>query len=627
MSVSVSTVRGTQPGKLVDAAEDMGRKHSELQSVITGERETLANLQNQWSGQAASAAIDRALKDIAKQERLATRFGQLQSALQNAGQQLGALRTAILELASVLEKTGFAVADDGTVTPHQWLIGRFLDGLADKFTTAMKKMLDLFDALDRNTAAAIDQADGLNIANPPANVDGQEIQIPSLDTAPEDVEQWWNSLTEDQQRQLIAQHPPILGNLGGIPAEVRDQVNVQVMDDDLDRVENVADQNHVSVDDVMNNPGKYGLSANDVTRYQNARRTQEGLRHDLGRDSDPRRYSEIVADPKLKGVLRPTMLWAYEPTAFGGKGKAAICIGNPDTAPNTAVIVPGTSASMRDGWLADGHNDAINLYEQSKLADPDNPTAVMAWMGYDTPESFTDPNIANPGLARTGGDALAWDVNSLGVTHDAGAPTNLTVIGHSYGSTTVADAFANSGMQANNAVLLGCPGTDLAQSAADFHLNGGQVYVGDASTDPVGWLGAAGPSLPNGLNDALGNMMGSSAGLGGDPAHQDFGSVRFQAEVPGDGMIEPGDHSYYYTVGSEALRSMTDIVSGHPDRLASDGLLAGARTDMSVSTPTGINIPGVGTVPLPHVEVDTPLVNDPESDRPRESVTKDHEYK
>ncbi len=51
-------------------------------------------------------------------------------------------------------------------------------------------------------------------------------------------------------------------------------------------------------------------------------------------------------------------------------------------------------------------------------------------------------------------------------------------------------------MQANDAVLLGCPGTDAARSAADFHLNGGQVYVGDASTDPVGMLGEAGPDFP-----------------------------------------------------------------------------------------------------------------------------------
>jgi hypothetical protein len=118
-------------------------------------------------------------------------------------------------------------------------------------------------------------------------------------------------------------------------------------------------------------------------------------------------------------------------------------------------------------------------------------------------------------------------------------------------------------MQANDAILLGCPGTDLARSAADFHLNGGHVFVGDASTDPVGWIGEAGPGLPNAINHSLGDLVDSSAGLGSDPAHEGFGAVRFRAEVPGSNMISTDDHSHYYKRGSESLFSMTEIVSGH----------------------------------------------------------------
>ena len=59
------------------------------------------------------------------------------------------------------------------------------------------------------------------------------------------------------------------------------------------------------------------------------------------------------------------------------------------------------------------------------------------------------------------------------MTHGPGA-THVTVIGHSYGSTTVADAAAGSGMRANDVVLVGCPGTDLAQSADD-HV---KIFVG-----------------------------------------------------------------------------------------------------------------------------------------------------
>lgn len=623
MSVSISTVRESQPDRLVDAADVMRGKHSELQAVITGGREMLSLLQDRWSGDAATAALDRGLDDIAKQERIARRLLNLESALRNGGLQMGALRDALLDLVATTERFGFAVADDGTVTPEQWLVGDLLKGIAEKLSTFLKEMLRLFTDLDENTAAAIDQAAGVDIPNPPVEVGGQLLQIPSPDTDPADVKAWWDSLSEQQQQELITEHPPILGNLNGIPAEARDPINVAVMDDDLDRVESAARSNNVSADEVAANPGRYGLSENDITRYQNAKKTQEGLIHQMtgsnelkGPDGQPRRYSDVTAEERMRENWRPTMLWAYDPQAFDGKGRAAVAIGNPDKAVNTAVIVPGTSASVRDGWLSDGHNDAINLYDESLAAAPREPTAVISWMGYDTPESFTDPNIANTGLARAGGDALAWDINSLNVTHESGVPQHVTVAGHSYGSTTVADAFANSGLQANDAILLGSPGTDVAQNAGDFNVDGGQVYIGDASTDPVGWLGQMGNTLPDELNDSLGNMIGPSAGLGADPAFEDFGATRFRAEVPGADMIDPSDHSYYYTSGSESLRSMTQIVVGNGDGLGDLGLLAEHRTELTVSTPQNVDMPIIGEVPLPHLSVETPMIYDPEWDRP-----------
>ncbi|MGV7360577.1 alpha/beta hydrolase, partial [Mycobacterium kansasii] len=217
--------------------------------------------------------------------------------------------------------------------------------------------------------------------------------------------------SDEQRRLLVDQHPQELGNLNGIPAEVRGQVNLAVMNDDLRRVEDAAGQhglspkalrdnalNNVS-NDVFSNPGKYGLTAADITRYQNAVKTNQGLNHDRGDPAKP----------------RPVMLWAYDPLAYNGKGRAAIAIGNPDKTPNIAVIVPGTNSSVKGGWLYDGHNDAINLFEQSTKADPTHPTSVIAWMGYDAPEfefqnpeaAVTDPTklqqVGTPWMARQGG--------------------------------------------------------------------------------------------------------------------------------------------------------------------------------------------------------------------------------
>ncbi|MEE2851286.1 MAG: alpha/beta hydrolase [Actinomycetota bacterium] len=471
----------------------------------------------------------------------------------------------------------------------------------------------------------------------PADIQGvDELSIPSAGSSSEEGRRWWESLSANQKRLLIDQHPRELGNMNGIPADVRDAVNQAAMKDDLRKVEDAAHQRGLvpsalredalnnRKSDVFTDPGDYGLCATDISRYQNAVKTNDFLERD--------KRSDLPEG-------HPVMLWAYDPLAFNGKGRAAVAIGNPDKSRNTAVIVPGTNSSVRGGWMSDGTDDAINLYVQSMKADPSHSTAVLAWMGYDAPEfgqphwqqAITDPaeleQVGTPWRARQAGALLAADVNGLAATHESSFPSHVTVLGHSYGATTVADAFANSGMRANDAVLTGCPGTDLAHRAADFLLNGGRLYVGAASTDAISWIGETGGGLPNGLNETLGGPVGPLAGLGSDPAHAGFGAVRFRAEVAGSHSVMPWftDHSRYYDVGSESLHNITEIVVGHGDRLAGEGMLAPDRAAARIALPFQLHTP-LGTVSLPHVEIQVPVTVDPEWDRPARSVTNDHGF-
>jgi hypothetical protein len=185
-------------------------------------------------------------------------------------------------------------------------------------------------------------------------------------------------------------------------------------------------------------------------------------------------------------------------------------------------------------------------------------------------------------------------------------------------------------MRANDAVLIGCPGTDLAKSAADFHLDGGQLYVGAASSDPVSWVGNPGDIPADFLNRQLGFIAGPDAGLGADPAGDEFGSVRFRAEVAGNDGLDFHDHSHYYDRGSESLRAMTNIASGNADRLDDDGLLAESRRQPHINTPDHIDLPFGFELPIPHIDADipgSPAFIDPEFERPGSSVTTDHDYK
>jgi pimeloyl-ACP methyl ester carboxylesterase len=382
---------------------------------------------------------------------------------------------------------------------------------------------------------------------------GELVQIPPPEASAEDVNRWWKSLSPEQKDRLIAQHPADLGNLNGIPVDVRSPINEAVMNDDLRRVEDTAKQNGAAVNDVLRDPRKYGLSATAITRYINACRTRDGLIASAG-SKDP------WAPPQV-------FLLRYQPEAFSGEGAAAIAMGNPDTAVNTAVLVKGLGSAVGVGMLS--NPDGVRLYQEVARAGSGKRTAVVMWVGYDAPNTVFDPGLYEPNMARTGGQLLAADVNALAVTHQ-GAPTHMTVVGHSYGSTVVSDAAAMYGMRTNDVVLVGSPGTDRAHSAADFRLSpGGHLYVGAASGDAVTWSPghARGPGL-------IGPSLG---GLGDDPAVDGFGSTRFKAEVPGYTANPIYDHSHYFDEGSESLFSISDVVSGHGAALEHDGMTAHHR--------------------------------------------------
>jgi hypothetical protein len=388
------------------------------------------------------------------------------------------------------------------------------------------------------------------------------------------VNKWWNSLTPEEQKALLDEDPERIGNLNGIPVEVRDDANRRVMNADIDRVEGIAKAKGVSVDAIKEDPKKFGLTADDMTRYHNAINVRAGLERYKRLDkASPLNKSDPGQHPPAP---YPTYLYVYEPLAFGGKGRAAISIGDPDTAANTAVVVPGASQSVRasdasdKGWFSAQGEQAQNLYVESNRADPDNPTAVVAWMGYDSP---IDGGLAvldgDPIDMRKGGNLLAEDVDGLRATHQ-GPPSHLTVVGYSAGAIVAADAAAASQLQADDVVLLGPVSTDLARSADDFHLDDGKVYIGQASND---------------LNADGGHTWLHTRTGGPDPMAEEFGATRIKAEAPESYSTPIVDYSgpahlHYFTAGSESLYSTALITSGNADRLSPEGMLAEHEGDI-----------------------------------------------
>ena len=367
----------------------------------------------------------------------------------------------------------------------------------------------------------------------------------ALDTAPGPgasparVKAWWDSLTRQQQLAIIAAAPGAIGNRDGIPPWARDAANTVALDRDLAAWTGLEEQ---------------GLLTPDEERWlENARSAQDAVTA-ISQGLDPDTLEPVVAQ-----------LYLYDPTAFDGDGAVAVSAGDLDTADNVAVVVPGFGT---DGGSALAQADrALTLYESTRYLHAGQATASMFWIGYDAPDNAPWDGdgdwsgVAGEGLATRGGDRLADLLDGLRASHD-GAPAHLTAIGHSYGSTTAGHAAHDHGIPVDDLVFVGSPGVGGdTDTAADTGVAPGHVWAGANSSDPIAHLGNHGILHLETLG---------GAGLGDDPAEDDFGAIRFQAEstTRADdalGLDAFADHSKYFDHDTEALYNISQIVNGNYD--------------------------------------------------------------
>jgi Alpha/beta hydrolase len=365
---------------------------------------------------------------------------------------------------------------------------------------------------------------------------------------------WWEGLSEIQQQAVIANRPAMIGNRDGVPAWARDLANRRLLSADLERLTASA------AADVLNDA--------DAAVLASARAVEEALAD--GTD---------VVDPRT-GVAVGVQLYLYEPGAYGGDGRAAVALGDLDTARHVAIAVSGmgTEASRIDTTVAGVVLAAATRHTPDTIA-------VMAWHGYDAPSivvtdgSDVDPvgdavdwvdetgdlaHVVTMSYATSGAAVLAADVSGVRAmrTDDA----HVTVIGNSYGSTTVAIAADAFDLAADDVILTGSPGAGRADDAGDLTTEAANTWVGSASDDPVSYLGRTGGAEPHDVVDV--GFGGAEVGLGNDPAEDDFGARRFQAEWSGrdDDFPWPlAGHGHYFDPCAEAPDNIGAIVAGEYD--------------------------------------------------------------
>jgi len=215
-----------------------------------------------------------------------------------------------------------------------------------------------------------------------------------------------------------------------------------------------------------------------------------------------------------------------------GPGLAAEVIGNLATAKRVAILVPGSDTSLTtfdSRGTSSPQGGALALAAEAHRLDPGNHLAVIAWLGYATPGTFS-PAVLTSGDAGQGASALRPLVDAL-----ARHGYQVALICHSYGS--VVCGLAAPHLPVTDIAVVGSPGMDAA-SAGALHTTA-RVWAGRGASD---WIQAV-PHI---------HLFG--LGLGQDPMSPAFGARVFAAGT--------GGHSSYLKPGDISLRNLAYIALG-----------------------------------------------------------------
>ncbi|MEO6144544.1 MAG: alpha/beta hydrolase [Dermatophilaceae bacterium] len=362
---------------------------------------------------------------------------------------------------------------------------------------------------------------------------------PPSQGSPTDNASWWKALGSRQQEQVIGEHPGWIGNLDGVPFAARDLANRALIF--TNRTELVTQGQRLEADLADNWHGDVFTTDDEAL---------EQVRDKLA-------ALAAIEQTLAKPGPRQLILLDLEPE----RAQAAIARGNIDSADNVAVFVPGMTATVTDG-LGGYDSDMDQLQHraelESKRANPNQhlTTATVTWIGYQAPQLGWDligaNSVADDHAAQAGAAKLVPFLRGIDAARDHDA--HLSVLGHSYGSTTAGLALQQD-TGVDDVVFFGSPGIGT-NHLEDLSVPEGHTYYIEARWDPVGDLGQFGldPSHLAGIDHAS-----AKASTVVDPV---TGEIRRLTEVTG--------HTSYLVDDSTSQYNMSVVVAGVPHRRVFD---------------------------------------------------------
>lgn len=405
-------------------------------------------------------------------------------------------------------------------------------------------------------------------------------KIESGEATPEEVNKWWNSLSESDQELFVHELPELVGPVDGIPTDDRDTANRNLLDQEIASFGPTIDEDiatlEAQLEEMRANGEQYIQSGyrgplTETIEYQELREQLETLQEEQSRRDN---LSGLYGRINQADSVYDYYLLDYDSAE---DGKAVVAVGNPDTATNTAVYVPGTGSDLSN------FSDAIDRAE-IMAGDADwygvegQQTAVIAWLDYDAPDEVL-PNAMGMSYAEDAGPVLSQFTEGLESTHtDGGAHT--TVVGHSYGTTVVGHTAAEYGVEADKIIAVASPGLD-SHSAEELGIGAENVFVTTAEGDAIRMSTDTFTQVVDGISSLFGNGMSPSPDADGDewgawhgstnPLHDDYGATEFASDPTGKDGNPTDDgsdiHSGYWAEDNIARENMAYIITDRPEEI------------------------------------------------------------
>jgi hypothetical protein len=327
---------------------------------------------------------------------------------------------------------------------------------------------------------------------------------------PEDVTAWWNALSEEEQNRVKAEHPDWIGDRDGVPTPVRSDVNKAQLDRELVDAQRAVDELPTFEEYAgagSSGPGSAAkrdaydrmvAAANDRLNEARALKGAMSEGGDANNPYDDNKYLMLLEYPE------------------GRETRAAVAVGNPDTAEHVSVTTPGvdTRATSVPDMVMEASNLRSETQNQLLLAGrADEQVATIAWLGYEPPGK-SDISVLEAGFEDRANEAapdLAEFYRGINATNEHGSDVHLSALGHSYGSLTTAQALNELGQTGvvDDAAFYGSPGLGHMNDGgapindeSDMFLADGHAYVMSAPGDWISDEIKIGPFTFPSLGDA-----------------------------------------------------------------------------------------------------------------------------